>query len=34
VGLSAVALPLTLLYTIAVYAVFKGKVDPNAGYHG
>jgi cytochrome d ubiquinol oxidase subunit II len=33
-GLGAVALPLTLLYTIAVYAVFKGKVDPNAGHHG
>jgi cytochrome bd-type quinol oxidase subunit 2 len=26
-------LPLIMTYTVALYAVFKGKVDPNAEYH-
>jgi cytochrome d ubiquinol oxidase subunit II len=29
-GAGAVVLPLTLLYTVVVYGVFKGKVDPHA----
>jgi cytochrome d ubiquinol oxidase subunit II len=32
-GAGAFVLPLTLVYTITIYAVFKGKVDPAAGYH-
>lgn len=31
-GAGIVVLPLTLLYTIIVYAVFKGKVGPSAEY--
>jgi cytochrome bd ubiquinol oxidase subunit II len=31
-GAGIVVLPLTLLYTIVVYAVFKGKVGPRAEY--
>ena len=32
-GAGAVVLPLILVYTITVYAVFKGKVRPGAEYH-
>ncbi len=32
-GAGVFVLPLMLLYTITVYAVFKGKIDPNADYH-
>jgi cytochrome bd ubiquinol oxidase subunit II len=31
-GAGIVVLPLTLLYTIIVYAVFKGKVGPSTEY--
>jgi cytochrome bd ubiquinol oxidase subunit II len=31
-GAGIVVLPLTLLYTVMVYTVFKGKVDPGSGY--
>jgi cytochrome d ubiquinol oxidase subunit II len=32
-GAGLFVLPLILTYTIVLYAVFKGKVDPNAQYH-
>jgi cytochrome d ubiquinol oxidase subunit II len=32
-GAGAFVLPLTLIYTITIYAVFKGKVGPATGYH-
>jgi cytochrome d ubiquinol oxidase subunit II len=32
-GAGAFVLPLVLVYTITIYAVFKGKVDPAAAYH-
>jgi cytochrome d ubiquinol oxidase subunit II len=32
-GAGAFVLPLMLIYTIAIYVVFKGKVDPHAEYH-
>jgi cytochrome d ubiquinol oxidase subunit II len=32
-GAGVFVLPLTLVYTITIYAVFKGKVGPVAGYH-
>jgi hypothetical protein len=32
-GAGMVALPLILLYTFVLCAVFKGKVDSNAGFH-
>ena len=32
-GAGIVVLPLTLLYTVIVYAVFKGKVAASAEYH-
>ena len=32
-GAGIVVLPLTLIYTITVYIVFKGKVSPSAEYH-
>jgi cytochrome bd ubiquinol oxidase subunit II len=31
-GAGVVVLPITLIYTLVVYFVFKGKVDPNAKY--
>jgi cytochrome d ubiquinol oxidase subunit II len=31
-GAGVVVLPITLIYTLVVYFVFKGKVDPDAGY--
>ena len=31
-GAGIVVLPITLIYTLVVYFVFKGKVDPGAGY--
>jgi cytochrome d ubiquinol oxidase subunit II len=32
-GAGIVVLPLTLIYTIMVYTVFKGKISPTAEYH-
>jgi cytochrome d ubiquinol oxidase subunit II len=32
-GAGLFVLPITILYTLVVYFVFKGKVDPNAEYH-
>ena len=32
-GAGVVVLPITLIYTLIVYFVFKGKVDPDAEYH-
>ncbi|MDQ0390874.1 cytochrome d ubiquinol oxidase subunit II [Labrys monachus] len=32
-GAGLFVLPLTLIYTLVVYFVFKGKVDPDAEYH-
>jgi cytochrome bd ubiquinol oxidase subunit II len=32
-GAGVFVLPITLIYTLVVYFVFKGKVDPNAEYH-
>jgi len=32
-GAGAFVLPLTLIYTLVVYFVFRGKVDPDADYH-
>jgi len=32
-GAGAFVLPITLIYTLLVYFVFRGKVDPNADYH-
>jgi cytochrome d ubiquinol oxidase subunit II len=32
-GLGVFVLPLMLIYTVAIYGVFKGKVDPHAQYH-
>jgi cytochrome bd ubiquinol oxidase subunit I len=33
IGLGLIALPLTIVYTLVVYAVFKGKVTAPAEYH-
>jgi cytochrome d ubiquinol oxidase subunit II len=32
-GAGVFVLPVILIYTITLYAVFKGKVDSNAEYH-
>jgi cytochrome bd ubiquinol oxidase subunit II len=32
-GTGVVVLPITIIYTLVVYFVFKGKVDPDAEYH-
>jgi len=32
-GAGVFVLPITMIYTLLVYFVFKGKVDPNAEYH-
>jgi len=32
-GAGIFVLPLTLIYTLVVYFVFKGKIDPTANYH-
>jgi cytochrome bd ubiquinol oxidase subunit II len=32
-GAGVFVLPLIITYTVVLYAVFKGKVDPNAEYH-
>ncbi len=32
-GAGIIVLPITLIYTLVVYFVFKGKVDPGADYH-
>jgi cytochrome d ubiquinol oxidase subunit II len=32
-GAGVFVLPITIIYTLVVYFVFKGKVDPNAEYH-
>jgi len=31
-GAGTFVLPITLIYTFAIYFIFKGKVDPTAGY--
>jgi cytochrome d ubiquinol oxidase subunit II len=31
-GAGVFVLPITLIYTLVVYFVFKGKIDPNAEY--
>ena len=32
-GAGVIVLPITLIYTVVVYFVFKGKVDPDAEYN-
>jgi cytochrome bd ubiquinol oxidase subunit II len=32
-GAGVFVLPVTLVYTLVVYFIFKGKVDPDAEYH-
>jgi cytochrome d ubiquinol oxidase subunit II len=32
-GAGAVVLPLTIIYAVTVYTVFRGKLAPDAGYH-
>jgi cytochrome d ubiquinol oxidase subunit II len=32
-GAGVFMLPITIIYTLVVYFVFKGKVDPYAEYH-
>jgi cytochrome d ubiquinol oxidase subunit II len=32
-GAGVFVLPITIIYTLAVYFVFKGKVDSDAEYH-
>jgi len=32
-GAGVFVLPITLVYTLIVYFIFKGKVDPDAEYH-